>query len=26
LEATIRRGLEIVRTERKQVLINVIGS
>jgi acetolactate synthase I/II/III large subunit len=26
LEATILRGLEIVRTERKQVLINVIGS
>jgi acetolactate synthase I/II/III large subunit len=26
LESTIRRGLNIVRTERKQVLINVIGS
>jgi hypothetical protein len=26
LEPTIRRALKIVQTERKQVLINVIGS
>jgi hypothetical protein len=26
LESTIRRALKIVQTERKQVLINVIGS
>jgi acetolactate synthase I/II/III large subunit len=26
LEATLRRGMEIVRTERRSVLINVLGA